>query len=192
MLQLAINPPIHLPSLSAVYVKALGEGPMAQSSEDRLFDMLDEINTKLNGNGSPGAFTRLRAVEKYIESQEEQRRNSRWKQFGMGVLLCLATILLNGVWGNYINKTPSPVDKKLAATVVETKTEEDQRFEDFKDRVLQEIRDRLPAKPPIKKPVAAKPQVRHKAMLREYITTRDHEPSRLSYNRTPSNEMRIP
>lgn len=180
---------------------------MDAPAEQRLFAEIREITHTLRGNGSKGLVSRIDSVEECLKRMAEERekreleirtekqqaldakKNSIWRHIyftGAGVAVAL---VMTAIWTNYINRTPSPVEKRITAEEQQAKDETKRQLDEIK-QTLKDVSERqvAPAKPPGRyiapKP---KPQPKHGALLRpgEMITTKEFRLPELSYNRIP-------
>lgn len=182
---------------------------MTESAEQRLFAEIREITHTLRGNGTKGVVSRLDAVEETLRREAEERRdraaqaaedkkNSLWRRLLFHGATVGIALVLGAVWNNYLNRTPSPVEKTLSAEEQKAKAETKQQLDEMKGD-LKAISERLTAPAPARpsRYVAPKPVTKHKkdgAMLQpgEMISPRDHEPPMLSYSRIPLLQMKVP
>lgn len=136
------------------------------------------------------------------KERREQKRDSFLFRVLVPVIQVSLSVLLATIINVYVNRTPTPVDKKIAAEEKETKasTISNQERLNLMDQRLQEIRDRLPPQPPPPRPhvtksthhKATKPKGTSRLREGEFLVTRDHLPSMLSSNLTLLPIMKVP
>jgi len=180
---------------------------MTDTAEQRLFAEIREITHTLRGNGQKGVVSRLEAVEETQRREAEERKerarqaaedkkNSLWRRLLFHGATVTVTLLVTMVWINYINRTPSPVEKKMTAEEQQAKDETKRQLDEIK-QTLKDVSDRqvAPTKPPARyvapKPVA-KP--RRGAMLLPGEMHADSDPPIpiIGFSRIPLPEMKVP
>lgn len=159
------------PSLPVLFKRVIKEGGMSPNSEQvlsatlkRIEDKQDRLDEKLNGNGAPGFFTRLREAENDIRRMGEERKareeeiaaekrqtaedkkNSFLRRVGFHAVTVTVALVLGAVWNLYINRTPTPVDKQLSAQEIEAKTKAETRLEKI-EQALTKIANPVPVEP---------------------------------------------